>query len=87
MSKTTSTAPKIKVLPPESSADMKAVHTTAKKKQTMSPGDGDDDAVVQRILADSEMRAILLDPAIQQLIEALKNRPETAQRLVAVDQN
>lgn len=41
-----------------------------------------DEARMQQILSDPEIRTVLMDPKIQELFEALRNNPDTAQRLV-----
>ena len=66
--------PKISVMP-EGGADLSVRSSTNPKQATAQ-----DEAEMQRILSDPDIRLIMMDPKIQDLFQHLRNNPDKAQR-------
>ena len=65
----------VQIHSPEGAADMSVARQPAVSRE---------EARVQEILADAELRDILLDPGIQQLIESLRTDPDKTQMYVSL---
>jgi len=81
-----SKSPSVQLHSPDGAADLTVVSSTSSSKgrpPLTESSRSDDDARVKDILADTEMREILLDGRIQQLMQALRTDTARAQMLVS----
>lgn len=82
MTSAESKSPIVQLHSPDGAADLTVVSSKSRSKGSPSLGgstQSDDDARVKDILADTELREILLDSRIQQLMEALRSDANKAQ--------